>query len=162
MIQITKNIYRSKFPKFYNKTIFFIHFFAVFQSLFTVQGSKERSRKFFYNALYFFYLEFQHLNPLDVFYEIFNRERPLVLLINRKIGGVNYKIPTPISTFKSFSNTFQLFKKSVLARTDYTQLQLKFFFELRTIYISDQSALRKKRLEINRTAYLNQSYTRKH
>lgn len=160
MIQITKNIYRAKFPKFYDKTVFFIHFFSVFQSLFTIRGTKERARKIFYSALYFFYLEFNAINPLIVFYEIFNRERPLVLLINRKLGGVNHKIPIPISTFKSFSNVFQLFKKSVLTRTDFSTLQLKFFIELRTIYLSDQSNLRKKRLEINRLAYLNQSYIR--
>lgn len=161
MIRIRKNIYRTRLPDFYHSQSFFTHFFQVFQALFARNGVKEKARKIFYISLYFFYLEFRNTNPIKIFYEIFNRERPLVFLVNRKIGGVTYKIPAPISTFKSFTTVFQFFKKAVFNRTDYNQLQLKFFYELRSLYLSEQSVLRKKRLEINRLAYLNQSYIRR-
>lgn len=161
MIRIRKNIYREKVPIAYNSSIFFIHFFQIFQSLFNKGGKQELSRKFFFTALYFFYLEFKHVNPIKVFYEIFNRERPIVALLNRKIGGVNYKVPAPISPFKSFTAVFQFFKKSVFLRPERKSLQIKFFLELKNIYLSEYSFLRKRKIEINRLAYLNQSYIRK-
>lgn len=161
MIRVTKNIYRERTPSIYNSSTFFIHFFQIFQSLFNKGGNRERSRKLFFNALYFFYLEFKYVSPITVFYEIFKRERPMVSLVNRKIGGVNYKIPAPITPFKSFTAVFQLFKKAVFLRPEHKSLQLKFFLELKNIYLSENSFLRKKRLETNRLAYLNQSYIRK-
>lgn len=157
---IRRNKFRRLNSRSYSYEIFFNHFFRVFRGLFAKHGAKKRAQKFFFVILYYFYLEFGFKDPIRVFYHIFEFERPRVALVAKRIGSSLIKIPSPISSYKSFSLVFQFFKRAVHLRSEFTIID-KIFSELRSVYLTNSSAIRKKKLEIHRLAYLNYSYIRR-
>jgi ribosomal protein S7 len=164
MICFRRNKFRTNLSLLFSKKsvpytlkFFFFHFFSLFNTLFALKGSKKHSQSIFYLVIYYLFFEFNRVNPIKILYEIFNRERPKIFLVSKRFGGAVFKLPTPITTFKSFNITFQNFKHSIRSKSG-SSFKKRFFLELKNLIIFKNSFLRKKRLEIHRTAYLNYSY----
>jgi len=100
-----------------------------------------------------------HISPYVFFNTLLERIRPRVQLTPKKIAGITYKIPTPISYRKSVTTAIHWVVNSAAKRKGKPFHRL-LFDEVEEIYRNPVSSVFKKRDEVHRTAYLNKPFLR--
>jgi ribosomal protein S7 len=108
----------------------------------------------------FLYLRKRHgVHPYKIFFLLLNECRPKVHLYPKRIAGITYKIPVPVSKRKSFIVAVHWLLEAASKRKGRT-LEAALIEELEQIYIKPINNVSKKRDEFHRLAYLNKPFLR--
>lgn len=167
MLRFRRNIYRKDFftyyrsnPRNYSFDIFFFHFINLFVNSFGKHGNVAIIKKQIFFVFFSLYYQFNKTDPFKIYYYIFEKLRPKTFLVSYRISGTVYKIPSRITTFKSFSIVFHYFRKSSLLNP-HRSIKSRTLNLFKTIIKNPFNDLKKKRDEIHKTAYINYTYARR-
>lgn len=149
--QVVKKKHLRSSPRFYP--------YKLFIGLLTVRGRRVRGRRL--TARLFSHIRKRYKVPPLVFFKaFFEKFRPKVFLYAKRIAGITYKIPVPISYRKSVSILLHwwiaLARKNRRGRAFYTA----FIHELDVAYRYSVNNLSKKRDEVHRLAHFNRPFLR--
>jgi ribosomal protein S7 len=149
--QVVKKKHLKGSPKFYP--------YKLFIGLLTVRGGRLRGQHL--TARLFIHVRRQYrVHPLIFFRAFFEKFRPKVFLYAKRIAGITYKIPVPISYRKSVSILLHwwiaLAEKHRRGRPFFPA----FLHELDMAYKYSNNNLARKRDEVHKLAHFNRPFLR--
>ena len=121
-------------------------------------GNRRRARRTIMRVYLRLHSKF-NVPPYKFFNSLLERVRPRVQLTSKKIAGITYKIPAPISYRKSIITAIHWIINAASRRTGKSFHRL-LFDEVEEIYLNSTNSVIKKRDEVHRTAYLNKPFLR--
>ena len=98
-------------------------------NLFLKEGIKSKALKILIDALVFLKLKLNK-SPLNFFYYMLKKIKPLVELKNLKIGSSKYLIPTPLTSSRQLFLGLNILIKNAKLRPERNVLALKFANEI--------------------------------
>jgi len=98
------------------------------------------------------------VHPIIFLNLFFERIRPKVGIFSKKIAGINYKIPVPVTYVKSVSTLIHWWLASSRRSAKGKSFIVAFTSELDDAYRSSGSSLAKRRDETHRLAHLNRPF----
>lgn len=125
----------------------------------TRSGKKSKSKR-----IYFFTVasikKLYGLEGVQFLNIVIESVRPKIFLTSKKVAGVVYKIPAPISRRKSQSMAVKWILQSASRRSKGKDFQVSLVDELNDIFSNSNNLTLKKRDEFHRTAFLNKPFLR--
>jgi ribosomal protein S7 len=100
-----------------------------------------------------------NVNSIDFLLRLFENIRPKTFLIPKRVAGSTIRIPSPISTQRSYSIAIKWFLSSVSKRSGEPFNHL-IMYELMDIYSNPTNLTLKKRDEYHKLALLNRPFLR--
>jgi ribosomal protein S7 len=98
------------------------------------------------------------VHPIIFLNLFFEKIRPKVGLFSKKIAGINYKIPVPVTYTKSVSILIHWWLASAKRSGKGKSFVTAFISELDDAYRTPTSSIAKKRDETHRLAHLNRPF----
>ena len=123
------------------------------------RGNKQKSLRFFDYLIYSIRLTYG-VDGLKFLKVLLENVRPKVFLSSKKIAGIVHKIPTPISSRKSYSMAVHWFIFAATKRSASIGFARALFEEVNDLYKNPNNATLKKRDEFHKLAYINKPFLR--
>ena len=119
-------------------------------------GKKHKSENLVYKV---FSNSFYYKSGFFYFFELIQKIRPGVDLVNCRLGKDVLKVPIPLNVNKSYNKAVRLFVKTVLDRTDDRFITDKISNELIVSHRSGNKYFNKYSNDIRNTALKNRSFS---
>jgi small subunit ribosomal protein S7 len=84
------------------------------------KGNKNKTEILFKNLLLYLKKHYPNQNPLDIFYKALLEIKPVLSLRVKKVAGINYQLPSPISNERACKLAVNWFFKGVNSRNEKT------------------------------------------
>lgn len=134
------------------------HYTSILVGSIQRSGNRRRAVKIVSNLYLKIHTKFK-LSPYRYFETILDSCRPRVQLTPKKIAGITYKIPTPISYRKSLIIAIHWIVVSASKRKG-KSFTKRLIDEFEEVYSNPISAVSKKRDEVHKAAHLNKPFLR--
>lgn len=122
------------------------------------KGQKQKARSFFSKVISNV-RKIYRVDGIKFIHILLESARPKVFLTSKKIAGVIYKIPTPISRAKSYAIVIRWITAFARKRKS-TSFSNSLFEELSDIYKNPSNNVLKRRDEFHKLAYINKPFLR--
>jgi ribosomal protein S7 len=123
-----------------------------------ISSGKKRIAERLISRLFYHIRITYNVHPLIFLNLFFEKMRPKVGLFSKKIAGINYKIPVPITYKKSVSVMLHWWLASAKKNSKGRDFYTSFVSELDDAYRNPLSSIAKRRDESHRLAHLNRPF----
>lgn len=124
-----------------------------------IKCGKKRKAFLFFNKLLYQVRRAYKVDPIQLFLLVFEAARPKVFLSSKRVAGIIYKIPVPISVDRSFSTVIRWFIAAAGKRRSHNFAK-SIFDEFNDLYKNSSNTIIKKRDEFHKMAYVNKPFLR--
>jgi ribosomal protein S7 len=148
---VKKNHLRGRYDRFYP--------YLLFIGIFTFRGQRGRGLRIV-DSLFRHVRKSYNVEPLVFFRFFFEKFRPKVFMYPKRIAGITYKIPTPVTYRKSVSLLLHWWIHLARKNRGGQAFFPAFLREMDNAYKLPTSNLSKKRDEVHKLAHFNRPFLR--